>query len=102
MVAKLGTDIARCHTLQVQMRVLISQLDDEGLDTILLPIDKHLGEDNGMVGQESTVPGPKFSASNSRRVNNKFVPTLVKRGSSLNSLINIKLNRPYSDIGSMA
>lgn len=40
------------------MRVEVSNLDEEGLDSEVLLADDHLGEDEGVLGVEAEVAGP--------------------------------------------
>ena len=77
VVADLGAEVAAFDTFTDLPSGNISDLNHEGLHTIVLLIDNQSGEDDGMTCEATEITRPVLGSTDVRRINDELISGLV-------------------------
>lgn len=83
MVAVLGSDVTKFNTFAWFPSFQISDLNHEGLHTVVFSFGNAASEYDGVGAEVAEVTRPKLSSSYARSMNHKLVSLLVPDGSGL-------------------
>mmetsp|Transcript_75458 Transcript_75458/g.87707 ORF Transcript_75458/g.87707 Transcript_75458/m.87707 type:complete len:223 (-) Transcript_75458:491-1159(-) len=82
-IAKFGSNVSNYNSFHRHVGFQISDLNNKGLETIMLAVDVELSMSNSMVSSYTQLSRPPFCGSDSRRVKNELISSWVESGCCL-------------------